>query len=410
MDLSQLLHFNQPHAPVAPSGIQIGVVPNNTDLNNNPVMVGIELQRSGGFAGWTTIAQLAPEELKAAHYIYEDPLPYDGTTMYSYRAREFAVGYALVDWGSASILTAKAIQGTYSQTPQNQRPTADYAALSHDPGGSTIESTVAQTDGANNFSLTKGLQQGAGQHNQAITFGTPFNSIPQVFLAGGLAFQQASKWSISDPISSSYATASFNISSSQYSLYSANNISKTGFTIRALLYQKNGATVSQSANFALGYLKNVSDTSPLVTLASAPASGDTYTVWVQLSGSLNAGSGVASSKIVISAQENSTGIYVSRGTTNITMAADPFGSDSADNAGSITFTQAGITSATDIRLSVDSITTTGAGAVANWCCRGHTSTDAPPGVQYNTTTQIYASKTPASDDSNLIQWQAVSYV
>lgn len=192
-------------------------------------------------SAYTLLTTLPPETLNMAGTVFFDQVPHNVYARYWYRMRHTFPGYS----SSAYIgQTLPQASQTYNTATINEfwQSQASFAAHTYDADGTEMQPDVGQNDGVTTLSLTKGTQQGVGQHADAISFGRVFQNIPFTVLQGGLSYQPESVWGSYAAATAGTATGAPSASLAQRDMYIPENLTVTGFNIRAVLYQLGSGT------------------------------------------------------------------------------------------------------------------------------------------------------------------------
>jgi hypothetical protein len=247
--------------------------------------------------------------------------------------------------------------------------------------------------------LAKGHLAGTAKHGDAITFPENFAAVPLITIAGGISYEpRGAQWS-----------GTYNAALPQYFQREAVNVSVSGFTMRARLMQKGGST-NRTHNFGANDLDAIGEAIAL-TLATAPASNDTYTVHfsVSLQAECLAASGSTSGELVVAVDtmtDGSTWDERGRKTYQVTDAAGGGSTTYTNPHDTIAVTVTGVDATDQIRLRIVSITETGADGIVTADVHAFDGTGDPDsGVTYTTASDIFATMTP--DAADVVTWHAI---
>jgi hypothetical protein len=280
-----------------------------------------------------------------------------------------------------------------------------YSALRND---GSAQATLKQFDGTYIKAFARGGVTGQCHHNTPLTFALAqqFQSVPAIiFGGGGVLFEPGSKWGTSAQVDAGTAGTAY-ASARTYDDSHALNPTRTGFTPRLRLRQKNTQT-QQTAGFpAANAVASVGADTGNAVVASAPASDDTYIVTFNVSvtaAGRPTSDNTATLLLAIDTDPLGTGAW----TESATLSYDSY---SSAGSGSVTttytdeqqpITLSGFNTSGRFRIRAKSFTRTNpTAAVGSFSIHGHETGDTIKGVTYNTSAgDIYASRTPDGPDS-----------
>jgi hypothetical protein len=266
----------------------------------------------------------------------------------------------------------------------------------------TLKPGVVQYDGATGLPLVKGVQQGAGRHGDPIIYDPPYQTVPKVKITGGIPSQPESRWTTSAADASADSGVTAPSATAQQPDYGVLNATAAGFTIRARLRQAGAATL-RTHNFAGTVLDTVDETDE-VTLTSAPASNDLYSFTLASNITFHSLTGNPFYVSMFAKIESNDGSgWVERLTVvqSFNTSSPTIVSQSSGYGGSISV--AGLDPTDKIRIRFVSITTSGIGQILAANIVGNQ-------VTYYTSTDQYASKTPANLADAHVDWESVGYL
>jgi hypothetical protein len=268
----------------------------------------------------------------------------------------------------------------------------------------TLKDGVVQYDGATGLPLVKGIQRGSGRHHDPIIFSPPYQSVPKVDVTGGLPTQPESKWGTAAQVDAgSGATSAPTGSIAQLPDYGALDLTPAGFTIRARLRQSPGGESLRTDSFTPTHLVNAGDLLA-VTLANAPAADDQYFFNAQWQSQIYSTTGnLFTVSALVDIQSNDGSGWVTRLQVLVSMETNSTSLVTVGDASTYILHVAGLDPTDQIRAKINRRTTSGLGVISDF------SFD-PISVLYYTSSDTYASKTPANYNTALAYWESSGYL
>lgn len=217
---------------VAPASSEYNLEIQRADITGSTISASSQLSDSQ----FVSIATLPPDQVNMAGTLYVDTPSAKRDTAYWYRFRHTRADVTESQW----------LTDDNSHTPQNislaaintfGTTQAAFAGKTTDVEGSTLDRFVGQYDGVSNLTLTVGTQTGFVSHSEAVTFSPAFVGSPTVVFQGGFSQQTESLWGTEAQVNAGTAASLPTPNTAQYDIYSADNLSSTGFTARLLLNQ-----------------------------------------------------------------------------------------------------------------------------------------------------------------------------
>jgi hypothetical protein len=268
----------------------------------------------------------------------------------------------------------------------------------------TLRADVQGRDTVNLRAVMKGLQRPMVYDGQAISFVPAYQSVPAIFMTGGLSTQpDSTQWSI---------PGSYNNSIRVLDDYSALNLDANGFTVRAKLRQP-GVVIERYHGFAAATLNTFPSTGPAVTLSNAPSRDDNYDcrAVVRLGAQVKSGTQTISLTYGVesNAASGAAGSWVERlsGTASDSfVVGDPYTEDTFLVGGNITVS--GLDSTDQVRFTVKSQTHAAAFSETNQMEMITTATSSSFGVHYQNAADNITSKTPGGAAEKTIQLWAMT--
>jgi len=213
-------------------------------------------------SAFVEIARVVSENQSEAGIVYEDYLPVDGITRW-YCFSEMGTGQLSSSW--IGPISATPQQGNYSVIPTNSRPVAAYAALATVDGTiltANASSSVTQLSpsGSTAYAIMKGHDTDTVMHGQHYNFQKTYDKVPVVLFdaSSGISYNTSSTWSTSQTLSNPTLPPNNN---PQSRLFTANNLTNTGFDASLLLTQAGGGlNTIISSSFTGSNMHSVGDT------------------------------------------------------------------------------------------------------------------------------------------------------
>lgn len=217
---------------VAPASSEYNLEIQRADITGSTISASSQLSDSQ----FVSIATLPPDQVNMAGTLYVDTLAAKRDTAYWYRFRHTRTDVTESQWltddnSHTPQTISQAALNTFGTTQ------AAFAGKTTDVEGSTLDRFVGQYDGVSNLTLTVGTQTGFVSHSEAVTFSPAFVGSPTVVFQGGFSQQTESLWGTEVQVNAGTAASLPTPNTAQYDVYSADNLSSTGFTARLLLNQ-----------------------------------------------------------------------------------------------------------------------------------------------------------------------------